>query len=163
MLSAVTNQPLEPILWMPDFEVGIAGIDAEHASLVALYNDLVHSLQRGASGVMNQGIMRSLLRYLCEHMDREEGYIRLHSFPGADAHIREHRDFGNALQALSTHPPDGEAAEQAARLLRKWILHHILVSDRALFDHVGQSEASTSVPPVSRPAHPRPRRPGGIP
>jgi len=150
MLSPVTDQPLEPIVWTPDMAVGIPVIDEEHATLVALYNDLVHALQRGVSLFTNRGMMQSLLSYLSGHMDREEGYIRRHAFPDAEAHIREHREFGAALQVLTVHPPDGEAAMQACRLLRGWVLHHILISDRELFDHVRRNDSAASVPLAGR-------------
>lgn len=154
MLSPATDEPLEPIVWTPDMAVGIPEIDDEHATLVALYNDLVHALQRGVSLFMNHSMMQSLLSYLSGHMDREEGYIRRHAFPDADAHFREHREVKVALRVLAAHPPDGSAAGRAARRLRGWVLHHILVSDRALFDHVRRSGGALSVPPASRGAHP---------
>lgn len=148
----VSDHPLELLVWTPDMAVGIPTIDNEHAIVVALYNDLVHALQRGASLVTNRGILQTLRNYLLDHMDREEGYIRQHAFPDADAHIRDHRGFADALEALTTQPPDDAAAVHAGRLLRGWIVHHILVSDRTLFDHVRRTDGATSAPPASHTA-----------
>ena len=140
MLMTKAVQPLDTIDWMPDFELGVPEIDEEHRTLVALYNDLIHALIRGASRIMSQSIIRSLRRYMAEHMSREEAYIQRHGFPGADQHIREHREFSAAVCAL----PDKGMAESAAVLLREWILNHILISDRALFEHVKQNGCPTA-------------------
>jgi len=132
--------PPETISWTSDFDVGIPVIDEEHQTLVALYNDLVHSLERGATQTMSQSMVRSLQRFVIDHMSREEVFIRQHSFPGAEQHIQEHRDFGAAVSAL----PNGEVAGTVVALLRGWILNHILISDRALFEHVTRSGPPTA-------------------
>src|SRR5690242_5742719 len=63
---------------------------------------------------MSRGILQSLLRYVSDHMEREEKHIRQYAFPDAASHVQEHRDFGNALQAIIERLPDGEAAARTA-------------------------------------------------
>ena len=115
-----------PIPWTGDLEVGVPEIDAEHALLVTLYNDVVRAVTLGVSRQTRDGIVRSLRRR--------------HGYPDEAEHRRRHAEFKAAMDALGD-PAEGDGAMAGvAGFLHEWILNHIVHDDRALFDWIAQAE-----------------------
>lgn len=153
MILRMTDEPLVPIVWTEEFELGIPEIDEDHRGLVTLYNDMVCALRRSVSATMTRDIVASLCRFMRLHMRREEALMP----PGYDTevHLRQHR----ACEAVLVNLEGGDAAGQPlagiAGFLRGWILGHVLVHDRALFT---RGKAAASCAAGGKTASPEPDR-----
>ncbi|WP_448192218.1 bacteriohemerythrin [Azospirillum sp. sgz301742] len=128
-----------PIAWTSDLAVGVPEIDDEHALLVTLYNDVVRAANQGVSRQMRESILRSLRAYAVFHMDHEDLWMRRHGYPDAEQHRQRHAEFKAAIDTLCAASDEQGTGEHGsmqimAGFLRGWILGHIRVEDRALFD-----------------------------
>jgi hemerythrin len=123
-----------PIAWTSDLQVGVPEIDDEHALLVTLYNDVVRATNRGVSRPTRDSIVRSLKAYAIFHMDHEEAWMRRHSYPDTERHRQQHAEFKAAIDTLCGPPDEHGSLLGVAGFLRGWILGHIRVDDRALFE-----------------------------
>lgn len=131
------------ILWRDAMSVGNTVIDGDHKVLFAIINefeaapDFAHAEQAA----------KKLYKYTHEHFRREETLQQLMRYPEAAAHAEEHARILAALTDLiRTHflnKPEGDesSAQAIARLtelMRKWIVDHVMHTDRKMKPFLGE-------------------------
>ncbi len=117
--------------------LGIRGIDAQHAWLVALVLELEWVLHREPADADERipTIIHHAQNYAAEHFAiEEELFQRLHYSDGAN-HIRSHRNFVKTVERLSGETRTREGVRKLYRLLRLWLVHHIQTEDRGYADY----------------------------
>ena len=113
--------------------VGASDMDAEHQ----LLHDLLHQLQAALASGDRSGVDELLVRFedvANLHFMEEQSLMRLHAYPGYEAHQQEHDELIGELTDLARRIRAGELtdASEAARSLEKWLMTHMNTTDAAL-------------------------------
>jgi len=115
-----------------EMSVGIPAIDEEHRSILTMVHRL-RAAKSDPSGHVAHEVLLDLREYTIKHFKHEEALLLSADYPGADAHIAEHRALTkrvDQLMAESSHMH----RDNLAHLLDTWIRHHILEVDRQYMD-----------------------------
>ena len=124
---------IEIFPWDENFNTGIKVIDAQHARLVALLNELANhvTLQSGDAEVLK--IFQALFEYTDYHFKSEEAiWQKLGEQDRLDAHRRTHQHFFEVVTQISgsgSQDADNQCAELLT-FLTDWLASHILQTDR---------------------------------
>ena len=124
------------IAWTEQMSVGVVEIDRQHQRLIDLFNGLEEGLVRGGASRIIRGLFAELASYTKYHFSTEANILRRSGFRGLERHTDAHADFVSRLgelESLLQREGAEPAAIQANRLLRSWILRHIVVADRVAF------------------------------
>lgn len=111
---------------------GIADLEAEHALQYKLLGEAERLLESGDRAAARE-VIAQLHSYSDAHFASEQVLMRLHSYPGYQAHEREHGELLQALDNLLTNL-DAEDPSRAAASLRRWLTSHIHHSDQGFLD-----------------------------
>jgi hemerythrin len=111
---------------------GLADLEAEHALQYKLLGEAERLLESG-DRVAARELIAQLHSYSDAHFASEQVLMRLHSYPGYQAHEREHGELLHALEGLLTNL-DAEDPSRAAASLRRWLTSHIHHSDQSFLD-----------------------------
>lgn len=120
--------------------VGVADLEAEHALQYKLLSEAERLLESG-DGPAAREVIAQLHAYSDAHFASEQVLMRLHSYPGYEAHEREHGELLHALQSLLTIL-DAEDPSRAAASLRRWLTSHIHHSDQSFVDFVNATRSA---------------------
>jgi hemerythrin len=116
---------------------GLADVEAEHALQYKLLSEAERLMEAG-EGRAAREVVQQLYAYSEVHFASEQVLMRLHSYPGYQAHEREHGDLltalGNLLTSLAEDDGSGEAG-----VLRRWLTAHIRHADQAFLDFMRTS------------------------
>jgi hemerythrin len=114
--------------------VGLAELEAEHA--------LQYRLLAEAEGLLGSGdrtaareVIAQLHSYSDAHFASEQVLMRLHSYPGYNAHELEHGELLQALESLLANL-DAEDPSHVTASLRRWLTSHIHHSDQAFVEYM---------------------------
>lgn len=123
--------------WLDSYSVGVPLFDTQHQKIFDLANQLFVRLQDHNSNLPIESsvrdIIHELVRYTQYHFSQEEKMMRLYRFPEIDAHISEHHEFVNYLDAIDFDSIDTHAEAIGKDLLLKliqWITSHIQKTDQ---------------------------------
>lgn len=120
--------------WSDELSVGNRLIDQDHQELIALVNEL-HSAAEARSGadVLERTLQR-LFVYTQEHFQREEFLMAHINFPDFEAHRKQHQELIDQVALLRDAFKRGQldVATSTSKVLRYWLVHHIMRSDRML-------------------------------
>jgi hemerythrin len=116
--------------------LGLAEIDSEHAMQYQLLEEVERVLERGDVAAARV-VVQQLHDYSAAHFGSEQVIMRLHSYPGYNAHEREHGDLLAALQRLSLGM-DAETGAASAVAIRRWLTTHIHHADQAFVDYLAR-------------------------
>ena len=131
------RMPESPILVSAERGAGISDVEAEHALQYKLLAEAERLLREG-DGAGARDVIKQLHDYSDVHFASEQLLMRLVSYPGYNAHEREHGDLLTALRnLLDTFMI--EDASRASAALRAWLTTHIQHSDQAFLEFVRSS------------------------
>lgn len=123
---------------------GVEEIDQEHA----LELQIVRSIQT-ALGTKNRQQLGELLQQLEDftnaHFLGEQLLMRLHAYPGYQAHQEEHDNLMRELKELSQRLLTQESSDPAkeAENLERWLITHIQSEDQALAEFLKLREEAS--------------------
>jgi len=118
--------------WSEQYATGIRAIDNDHKGLFEDIRFLGEALASGAEARQIDRAISSLENYCGEHFGREETFMIGAHYPGAAAHIREHRRMTRQiarLRALYAADPKQIDAHKVFHFLSNWLSDHILGID----------------------------------
>jgi hemerythrin-like metal-binding protein len=120
--------------WSKLFSVGVQEIDEQHRMIVQMLNHLYATAAAADEPDIRRDILAQLVQYVKLHFATEEALMRRHGYPETAAHIAQHqaltqRVFEMAALIDSGHAP---SRQDLIAFLRRWLIFHILRSDRAL-------------------------------
>jgi hemerythrin len=115
-------------VWKKAFELGIAGIDAEHQQFFEIMNRCARAASQGASSTTVETILQELATYAAFHFRHEEAALDRVGYPELPAQQAEHLRFEHELARVRRleHP----CILAALALARDWLLQHVTGSDR---------------------------------
>lgn len=116
--------------------VGKSVMDAEHELLHRLLDELKEEL---ASGGPRIDELVSLFDDAARaHFLEEQSLMRLHAYPGYEAHQNEHDELVEELRRLTRRIGEGEAVDAArlAQELDRWLMVHMRTTDAALEEYL---------------------------
>ncbi len=131
------NQQSSIFVWDSNFITGIESVDAQHHSLVDLFNELSTAITKGTWGdtYAIDGLITNLLEYTEHHFAEEEGLMReAHLWPThIAAHLQAHAEFIVQVQALAgIRHTLAEHPQSVVEFLIAWLGHHILGMDQTM-------------------------------
>lgn len=120
--------------WNDALKVGNKLIDQDHFELVTLVNQLHQAVQDGKGTDILARILQALLTYTQEHFQREELLMEHIHYPDIEAHLNQHKKLLDQVLVLQDAFERGraEVAAHTAELLRYWLTHHIMRTDKKL-------------------------------
>lgn len=127
-------------------DLGLATVGVEHVLQVGLLDAFRRALDEPVARQAGAAALDQLREYTQVHFLSEQLLMRLHGYPGYEAHVREHERLLHELHALERRFRAGElpASLATAELLRDWLEQHMREMDRALTDYLralGRAEA----------------------
>lgn len=132
------------IKWSNDFALGIGEIDEQHKALVGMINALDASTHEEYSPDTMRRMLDDLNAYVKDHFGFEE---RLMACGGCSPelvtrHCGEHAYFRSVLRDLTADFDSGRTSITVPLIeyLVHWLLHHIVVVDRAMAHQLNASE-----------------------
>ncbi len=132
------------IKWSSDFALGIGEIDEQHKALVGMINALDASTHEEYSQENMRRMLDELNAYVKDHFGFEE---RLMAGGGCSPelvtrHCGEHAYFRSVLRDLTADFESGRTSITVPLIeyLVHWLLHHIVVVDRAMAHQLNASE-----------------------
>lgn len=120
------------ITWKAVYETGIVALDNEHRQLIAQINRLYEALRDKRSGEVLNDILAMLENYTVDHFTHEEKLMAAYGFPGLEEHRQHHGKLIEAVAQLKKSADDdtGSLAASLLKLLRNWVLDHIVEVDK---------------------------------
>jgi hemerythrin-like metal-binding protein len=83
--------------WKPEYELGIAEIDAQHKVLLTTTGELHHALESGAPEGEVLTHIEKILTLKAEHFATEERRFHEFNFEGTEEHEKFHQDFSTRV------------------------------------------------------------------
>ena len=115
--------------WSEDMSVGIAEIDDQHKTLLDYLVLVERATGEGHAGTEVYFALDQFATYVRIHFAVEEIEMRIHRYPGLDAHIMLHRDFEARLRMLEGEALTRNVYAKVRDLLRGWLVQHIKTED----------------------------------
>lgn len=132
--------------WGEGLETGVAAIDGEHRLQIELVKALEDALASQDPAGRAREILSRLLDYTNVHFLAEDLMMRVHAYPGYQAHLQEHETLVAQLEELHRHFAAGELvpSRELVEALKHWLGEHIRTMDRgfALFMEASRRPAS---------------------
>lgn len=124
------------IAWRESLSIGVTEIDNQHKELLSRFDQLLKACEEGKGIVELKKLMLFLDEYVVKHFSDEEAIQRLRSYPGYEAHRKEHISFVERVKHLNGEMErEGVAVHhvmETNNMLLKWLIHHISTVDVAL-------------------------------
>ncbi len=116
--------------------VGKSTMDAEHEMLHDLLDELKTELESGGDRVGE--LVDRFDTAAHAHFLEEQSLMRLHAYPGYEAHQNEHDELMEELRRLTARIDGGEAVDAArlAQELDTWFTVHMKTTDAALEEYL---------------------------
>lgn len=122
--------------WDESFSVHHEELDKQHQKLIRLYNELHESLLHGTieeATTQKKQTLASLIEYIDYHFSSEEQYLQEIHYPDLENHCQIHNRFSNKVTSIQEDIANGDMVFTSSiiKLLRNWIIDHILKQDKA--------------------------------
>jgi hemerythrin len=124
--------------WSDALSVGVASIDDEHRTLVAILNELHDALlERRAPAVLDD-VFQRLIAYTEEHFSHEEALLAEHGYPDLVTHRAQHLGLTRRVHELydAHHAGERGLSLEVLEFLRDWLRNHIVGTDRRYAAHL---------------------------
>lgn len=121
---------------------GIDEMDREHALELQIVRAIQQALASDDRSELPQ-LLEQLEDFTNAHFLAEQLLMRLHSYPGFEAHQREHDDLMEELKQLGKEllSEDSASSTQLAENLERWLITHIQSEDQALAEYLKSRES----------------------
>ena len=129
------------IEWTSDFLIGIEELDFEHKDLIATINRLHKELAEQSDTADIKGTLGDIHVRMQSHFALEEHVMKEHKYPYFTDHRLEHEKLLDTLTEQMVKFESDPASVDfkiTEDNLKKWIVHHILDSDKkmsSMFEH----------------------------
>lgn len=123
-------------------KTGIAEMDQEHALELQIVRSIQSALADSDDDKVSE-LLQQLEDFTNAHFLAEQLLMRLHAYPGYEAHQEEHDHLMAELEELSRNIQTGSSVNPAteAENLERWLLTHIQSSDQALAEYLKQRDS----------------------
>lgn len=127
-------------------KVGDKTIDGEHDLQMQLLDSLSQALSKGGEFTPTRHILEQFIEFSDMHFLSEQLIMRLHSYPGYEAHLEEHTRLMKKVREIRESIVRGEKVPslQIVQELREWLLLHIASEDAAFGEFLHKREGQLS-------------------
>ena len=128
--------------WNEKLSVGVSFIDDEHRKIVGMLNELYDAMLTRQSDETLGKVLDGLVAYTASHFKHEEALFAKTGYASAAEHKKEHDDLVKQVLDVQKKYQEGATATLSAevlKFLRKWLLTHILGSDKEYGPHLNAS------------------------
>jgi hemerythrin-like metal-binding protein len=124
---------------------GVAEVDFEHGLQIGLIESFREAVAGEGAAADAQAILERLKDFTNAHFLAEQLLMRLHNYPGYEAHVQEHDRLVEALGTMQASLASGElkASADAAELLSEWFGTHVQTLDQAFAAFLKESRSSS--------------------
>jgi hemerythrin-like metal-binding protein len=121
--------------------VGVAKIDEQHKTLIALINGLDEAMRRGEGRSVLRSTLDGLVNYTHTHFAAEESLFEAFCYPQIESHLEQHKEFIDRIDEFQRQYEAGQLmlSVDVMSFLGGWLLNHIRVCDRAFGPFLNQS------------------------
>lgn len=132
--------------WTSTLAVGVPELDRQHQELFRRIDRLLDAVLRQDRSEAGR-LLEFLGGYVRDHFAAEERLMAEVSYPDAERHVQEHRDFARRLAELDAQFAAGGATAALVFALEReavgWLRDHVYFTDVALgrFVHARQAAA----------------------
>jgi diguanylate cyclase (GGDEF)-like protein/hemerythrin-like metal-binding protein/PAS domain S-box-containing protein len=134
----------------PELGTGVPEIDAQHARMAELLNDVADAVNRGQDRDHVTALLDELLAFTRHHFETEQRLMERHRYPDLLAHTQEHSRLLADLISIRTRA-DVASLMLTLQSLKEWLVAHIAHGDRELGEALVASAAAPA-PDTPRPA-----------
>jgi len=122
------------IEWRDNFNINVSKLDAQHQAMAELVNRLHRAVADREGPDAIGAILTQLVECTRDHFETEERMMLEHGYPEYRAHMREHRDLMDQLEAVRRKVTGGSGPvfAAAADFSTDWVMVHVLGSDKKL-------------------------------
>lgn len=127
-------------------KTGDKTIDAEHDLQMQLLSSLSQSLANGGDFSPTRYVLEQFIEFSDMHFLSEQLVMRLHAYPGYEAHLEEHTRLMKKVRDIRESIVCGEKTPslQLIQELRDWLINHIATKDVAFGEFLRKKEGLTS-------------------
>ena len=127
-----------------NLETGVDEMDREHALELQIVRSIQQALAESERGRVS-ALLQQLEDFTNAHFLAEQLLMRLHAYPGYEAHQEEHDRLMAELAEirLTLQADDAPDSIQAAENLERWLIAHIQSSDQSLAEYLKQQGAES--------------------
>jgi hemerythrin-like metal-binding protein len=124
--------------WKPEYALGVALLDEQHARLADRVNGAADAIERGENAAKIAALLAELLDDTEQHFQLEEQLMYQHFYVSRLPHKETHLSLLLQLKKLKDDFAAAKpyAASGTRELLRRWLLDHLFHADRALAAHL---------------------------
>lgn len=122
--------------WRPEYSIGIREVDTQHERLLDLFAHLEQAIEKERSWSDIHFGLVNLLEFAEYHFAFEEALMRLFGYPGAEEHRQAHHGFIVRIKAKVKKTLLAEVEPDLLKMLRDWLVEHILGTDRDYARHI---------------------------
>jgi len=123
--------------------IGVAQLDGEHKKLFAAVDRLIDALKRGEGREKTAQMLDHAVTYTKEHFRDEENLQVRFSYPGINAHKRQHAQFimqvDEIVKNFKAAGPNVTLITKLDKTLADWLINHIKTDDRKFGEYMGKS------------------------
>ena len=119
------------IEWTPALSVGVARLDEQHRTLVAMINELHDAMAARHGKEVVGSILDRLVEYTHTHFKDEEQLLAQQGYPGLAAQKEEHGRLVGRVQQLQEKLHAGKplVSVEVMTFLKGWLVEHIQHED----------------------------------
>jgi hemerythrin-like metal-binding protein len=130
--------------WCSSYGVGVESIDNQHRQLCSLINELHDAMAHGKGRLVIGKALEELITYTKKHFGTEEALLQAHGYSDLQRHQTIHREFTAAVDEFQKEHRAGSLSLSVAMMdyLRRWLLSHILGTDKTSFAAVLEARAT---------------------
>ncbi|MDT4292216.1 hemerythrin domain-containing protein [Methylomonas sp. MO1] len=124
---------MSEFIWLDDYKIGHATVDAQHQHLFELANKIVEA---GSSEALTHLFML-FYQHVREHFEAEEQLMKQCRYPGYVQHISAHNQMLEKLNEISETIFDRHWQPAAIKaFVTRWVLVHIREEDRLMGEYM---------------------------
>lgn len=123
----------------PKYRLGVDAMDAEHAQLIQIVNDLKAGFQSDKVAGQDEipHIVERLIQYTKTHFNHEEQLMTENHYPGLEAHRRKHVELKQQIEKFASEL-SGKYETMALKInlfMTIWLFEHIIKEDADFAQH----------------------------
>lgn len=123
------------IEWSNVLATGVEWQDSQHRELFHRINSLLDAMSMGLGKEEVVRLFKFLDEYFVFHFSSEEEAMRKYGYPGAHAHISEHKGFMADVEELKKEASASVTTSVVIKVQRRvvdWLINHIGGMDKSL-------------------------------
>ena len=127
-------------------KIGEKTIDAEHDLQMQLLDSLTEALARSGDFSPTRYVLEQFIEFSDMHFLSEQLVMRLHNYPGYEAHLEEHTRLMKKVREIREIIIRGDKTPSLQLILelRDWLLNHIATADAAFGEFLRKKEGHSA-------------------